>query len=478
MRSHLSPLDAVLLEIEQEDRAAHMQISWAIVFDPLPSGKRPSLEKLREQVQRRIGETSMLRRRLSTPRVDRLSLPVWLPDPDLDVGRLIHHASLPGAGGEKELMDWLGDYSSQRLDRARPLWETTLLEGLEGDRWALVSKIHHCLGDGISGASLVGALLDVEPEPTPAETEKKLAWLVSWFREESTRGVLMRLRGVVGEAARGGVDATVHPQEVPEILSRSRSMAETLIRNELEPAPPTSLNKPIGTSRRPAAVSLPLEDMKRVMRELGGTVNDVVLAVTAGGLRRLFEHRAEEVEYVRIMVPVDLRQASEALTLGSQVSSLFVDLPVSEPDPLARYRKITAATERLRSGNAAAAPVTGIKLAGLTPPLVQTVVARLAYTPRLFNLTIPSAPVSPFTLYALGAPLRRVIPLLPIFSDHALGVVAVSYDDDVFFGLNADRDAVPDLEVMRAGIEEALAELGKLAAGLHMGPENSGVLVE
>ncbi|HMI80189.1 MAG TPA: wax ester/triacylglycerol synthase domain-containing protein, partial [Solirubrobacterales bacterium] len=236
MRSHLSPLDGVFLELEEADDAAHMHVGWALVFDPPPGGERPSLEKLREQVRERLGETSMLRRRLSMPRVGHLALPVWLPDPDFDVGQLIRRASLPRPGGEEELMDWLGDYFSHRLDRTRPLWETTLLEGLEGGRWALVSKLHHCLIDGISGANLVGALLDAEPEPTPEETQKKLAALVSWFGEEATRGVLMRLRGVVGEAASGGVDAGVHPQKVTEILSQSRAMAEKLVRDELAPA--------------------------------------------------------------------------------------------------------------------------------------------------------------------------------------------------------------------------------------------------
>jgi diacylglycerol O-acyltransferase len=463
MRSHLSPLDAVLLELEQEDEAAHMQVGWVAFFDPLPNGERPSLEKLREQVRERIGETSMLRRRLSMPRVNPLSLPVWLPDPDFDVGQLIDRAHLPQPGGEAELTDWLDDYFSRRLDRSRPLWETTLLEGLEGNRWALVSKLHHCLIDGISGANLVAALVDVEPEPTPEETQKKLSVLVSWFREEATRGVLMRLRGVVGEAVGGGVDATLHPHKVREIHLRSRATAETLIRNELTPAPPTSLNQPIGPNRRLATVDLPLADLERVKQELGGTLNDVVLAAIAGGLRRLFEQRGEDVDYVRMMVPVGLRQAGKALTAGNEVSSLFVDLPIAEPEPLVRYHAIAAMTEKLRGDNGSADTDLAAQLAGLPSPLTQTVVARLAFAPHLSNITIASVPVSPFTLYALGAPMQRLTPLIPIFSDHALGVAVVSYDDRVSFGLHADRDAVPDLELVRAGIEETLRELSRVA---------------
>jgi diacylglycerol O-acyltransferase len=460
MRSHLSPLDAVFLELEQEDEAAHLHIGWAMVFDP-PADGRPSLERLREQVRERLGRSSILLRRLSTPRVGLFSLPVWLPDPDLDIGELIRHATLPEPGGEAELTDWLGDYFAQRLDRTRPLWETTLLEGLEGGRWALVSKIHHCLIDGVSGAMVAAALLDGEPEPEEGFTA--LAELIDSLGRESERAVLSRLRGVVGEKISGGIDASLDAQKALSIVSQSRAMAESIAREELTPAPHTSLNGPVGASRRLAAVEVPLEDVKRVKRELGGTTSGVLLAATAGGLRRLFEQREEDVDHVRAMVPVDLRRASESLAGGDKVSSLFVDLAVSEPDPLLRYRKICAAAGALKSGDPLAAPDPAAGLAGLAPSLVQSVIARRSFTPGLFNVTVTNVPAAPTTLYSLGAPLRRAIPLIPIFSGHALGVAVVSYDGTVFFGLNAARDAVPDLDLVRAGIEETLHDLARVA---------------
>ncbi len=458
----LSPLDAAFLELEESDEAAHMHIGWALVFDPPPEGERPSLERLRGQVRERLEALPRFRRRLSSPRVGRLSLPSWEPAPDLDPGELIRRAVLPEPGGEAELMDWLGDFFSHRLDRTRPLWETTLLEGLEGGRWALVTKVHHCLIDGMSGVEVASILLDAEAEPAPGEaTAEAMAKLEG---EEHDLGRVARLRGVVGGAVRGGVAVARHPRGLTSALSQSWAMAETLVRDELHAAPHTSLNESIGATRRFAAVDVPLEDLKRVKRELGGTVNDVALAATAGGLRRLFEARGEDVEHVRAMVPVSLRAASESLALGNKVSSLFVDLAVAEPDPLLRYRKIAAASRELKSGNAVAGTDTVIKLTGLAPPLVQSIVARLMFTPRLFNLTITNVPASPITLYALGAPLRRVVPLVPIFTGHALGVAIVSYDGDVTFGLNADRDAVPDLDAFRSGIEESLAELRQAAA--------------
>jgi diacylglycerol O-acyltransferase len=210
---------------------------------------------------------------------------------------------------------------------------------------------------------------------------------------------------------------------------------------------------------------VPLDDLKLIKQRLGGTVNDVVLAATGGGLRRLFEHRGEGTiaDQVRAMVPVSLRRAGELLALGNRVSSLFVELPVAEPDPLLRYHKTVAAAEELKNGNLAKGAEALVQMAGAAPPVIHGLVARLAFAPRLFNITITNVPGPQATFYALGAPLRRVLPLVPIFAGHAVGVAAVSYDGQLTFGLNADRTRVPDLDVLRNGIEESLDELRQLA---------------
>src|SRR6478672_11291031 len=159
MGDRLTPLDAAFLELEQADESAHMHIGWAMVFDPLPDGGEPSLEALREQTLERLEPLPHFLRRLSSPRVGSFSLPTWDPDPDFDIATHMRHASLPAPGGEAELLEWLGDFYSHRLDRAHPLWETTFLDGLSDGRWALVTKVHHCLIDGMSGASVATALL-------------------------------------------------------------------------------------------------------------------------------------------------------------------------------------------------------------------------------------------------------------------------------------------------------------------------------
>jgi WS/DGAT/MGAT family acyltransferase len=383
-----------------------------------------------------------------------------VPDESFDLGHHLRRARLPAPGGEAELLEWLGDFYSHRLDRAHPLWEMTLVEGLEGGAWAIAAKVHHSLVDGVSGSSVTTAILDAEPEPAPDSLGLLEGLAGAEAPPEAGGGLAARLL----DGARAGADLIRNPRKLGSLFSRSREMAGLLM-DELISAPQTSLNVRIGARRRLDAVSLPLDDLKFVKRELGGTVNDVILAAAAGGLSRLFEQRGERVhdKGVRAMVPVSVRAPSEQLALGNRVSSLFVELPVGEPDPLLRYRKTVAAAEDLKAAGQAAGGETLVELAGMAPPLLHGAVARLAFTPRLFNLTITNVPGPRTTFYAFGAPLRHVIPQVPIFAGHALGIAAVSYDGEVTFGLNADPAKVPDLDVLRDGIEESLRELRRLA---------------
>lgn len=458
MGEHLTPLDTAFLELEEGDDAAHMHIGWATVFEPLPGGGTPTVEQVCELLDERLELLPHFKRRLSSPRTGRLSRPGWEEDASFETANHVRRASLPAPGGEAELLDWLADFYSHRLDRAQPLWEMVVLDGLADGGWAIATKVHHCMVDGISGASVTSAIFDSEPNPEPGS--KGVLEGFAAGSEEGGHGLLGRLAG----GARAGLDVAIHPRKIPELLERSRAMAD-LLRDELVGAPHTSLNVEIGGSRRLATVHVPLDDLKRVKNELGGTVNDVVLAATTGGLRRLFEQRGEELggKRLRAMVPVSLRRASEQLALGNRVSSLFVELPVSEPDPLLRYRKTVAASADLKESEQAGGAEALIELAGAAPPAIHGAVARLAFTPRLFNLTVTNVPGPQATLYAFGAAATRIFPLVPIFAGHAVGVAVVSYDGEVAFGINADRVRVADIDVMRDGIAESLAELSRLA---------------
>jgi len=258
--------------------------------------------------------------------------------------------------------------------------------------------------------------------------------------------------------------AAGHPRRALDVVSQARSLARFIVRDEMVPAPHTSLNVPIGASRRFEFVATSLDDLKAIKSRLGGSVNDVVLAIAAGGLRRLLEARGETLPRrgVRVMVPVNMRGATEMMALGNRVSSLFVELPVAEDDPLGRYRATVEATEELKRSGLAGGAEALVEVAGIAPPAIHAALARMAFTPRLFNLTITNVPGPQTTLYALGAPMRRVIPLVPIFADHAVGFAVVSYDGEVVFGLNGDHGAMADLHVLREGLAESLAELREI----------------
>jgi WS/DGAT/MGAT family acyltransferase len=463
MADHLTPLDAAFLELEDGDESSHMHVGWTLVFDPLPDTGTPGPERVVSLLEERLDLLRHFRLRLSSPRVARFSWPEWVEDPAFDVANHVQRATLPEPGGNAELVGWLGDFYSHRLDRAHPLWEITLLDGLEDGRWALACKVHHCLVDGVSGALVTSVLLDAEPEPAPG-SRGLLDSLPPPPDGDPGAGSPLTL---LARSARSGMGAALHPRRLAAMVERSRALADFIVHDELVAAPPSSLNVEIGATRRMAAVTVSLADLKEVKRSLGGTVNDVVLASCAGGLRRLLRSRGEPLPAagVRAQVPVSMRDASELMALGNRVSSLFVDLPVSARTPRSRYRKTRAAVELLKAGRRREGADAMIDLAGLAPPVLHAALARVSFAPRLFNVTITNVPGPQTTLYAFGAPVRKVIPLVPIFASHSVGIAAVSYDGELTFGLNADRATVPDLDELELGIEDSLSELVELARG-------------
>jgi WS/DGAT/MGAT family acyltransferase len=264
-------------------------------------------------------------------------------------------------------------------------------------------------------------------------------------------------------AAGAGLHAALHPRDA---LERSRALAELIVRDEvLAAAPRTSLNVPIGQGRRFAVVRVPLAELKAIGRGLGGSVNDVVLAACAAGLQRLLLERGESLPArgLRAMVPMNLRDAAGRLELGNRVTSLFVDLPLAVADPRDRLRQIAGATRRLKDSGAARGATTLIDLAALAPPLVvHAALARTEFSRRLFNVTITNVPGPQRPLFAFGAQLREVHPVVPLAADHAVGIAIFSYNGLVTLGLNADRESVPDLHVLAGGIEQGLDELRAL----------------
>lgn len=456
MAEQLSMLDTMFLELEQFDDAAHMHIGAALIFDPLPDGGTPDISVLRDHLRERVGTLPRFTQQLSGPHAGPLKWLTWKPAKGLDTDDHVHHATLPAPGGEVELREWLGDFWSHRLDRHRPLWEMTLLDGLENGRWALATKTHHCLVDGVGSVDIGNVLLDASPEPPPPQAQP------SRGSEEAGghgNGRFWLSPGLVLRGARAGVGAALHPREA---FDRARAAVELVVREEVIGAPRSSLNGPMSGTRLFATVRFDLADVKATRARLGGTVNDVVLALCAGGLRHLLLSRGEVLPDadLRAQVPVNIRSEDKEHALGNELTSLFVELPVTEPDPIARYRRVVERAEQLKSGSQRAGGKTIVELADMGPPLAGALLARSMFGgTRMFNLTITNVRASQQQLYALGAPLVEVLPLVPLFAGHTIGIAVVTYAGRMVFGLNADQMAAPDVGVLAEGIERSHAEL-------------------
>jgi diacylglycerol O-acyltransferase len=447
MFEHVSPLDATFLELEEADPSAHMHIGGVMVFDALPGGGAPTLDAVRALLDERLAAMPRYRQRLSSATTGGLTWPSWQPDEDFDLTHHVRRAALPAPGGDAELCEWAAEFWSHRLDRGRPLWEMVLLERLAGDRWALVSKTHHCMVDGVGSVDVAHLLLDATPVPANAAIPEP--------PEPSQQN---------GGVPAAVVHSVLHPKETAR---RGKALAELLLRNEVRAAPHSSLTRALGKYRRYAFVDVPLDDLKLIKRELGGTVNDVALAATASGLRALLLSRDEEppADGLRAMVPVNVRTTAEQMALGNRITSLFVHLPVAVENPLVRYANVLEDAERLKAGDQALGGSTLVELAGAAPPVLHSTIAQSLFATRLFNVTVTNVPGPQLTLYAFGSPMRQVLGLVPLAAEHAVGVAILSYDGRVSFGVVADRDSVPDIAVVIAGIDAGIRELVGVARG-------------
>ncbi len=462
----LTPLDATFLELEQHEDGATMHIGGALIFEPLSeAGGPPPLDALLELLHERLGRLPRFGMRLSEEHVHGMQRPAWVVDPAFDLSAHVRRAALPAPGGDAEVDDWLGDFWSHRLDRSRPLWEMTLVDGLQDGRWMLATKTHHAMVDGVGSVDIGHILLDAEPHPPPREAAEDAG-------SDDGEAPRSRLPGFVPSAlsaAHGVLDATVgtvvHPRRLLKAGQAAAAMGEVVWKDEVQGARSSTMNVPIGSTRRFVSVPFDLSEVKQVKQGLGGTVNDVVLATCAGALRTLLDHRGEQLDRpLRAMVPVNLRGEDHG-TLGNKVSSLFTELPIGEPDRRRRYDATRAAAGELKSGSAALGASTLISVSGILPPVVHGSIAETLYSTRLCNLTITNVPGPQIRLYALGSQLRRIVPLVPLFKDHAIGIAIISYDGELVFGVNADRASNPDVDVLERGLRDEFAALLALARG-------------
>jgi diacylglycerol O-acyltransferase / wax synthase len=455
----LTALEASLLGSEEPEGVSHMHIGCVVILDAREKGGNPSLAEIRGQTERGLDRLPRLRQRLAYPRFDKLTRPAWRRDLDFDIENHVRRVTLPPPGGEDELLEWVSEFHSQRLVRARPLWEIVMLEGFADERWALALKIHHCVIDGIGGGALVATLLNLQNEQNGDQDELADSTLDPGKRgqqarrddDRDTRGErnLVRPRRRRDSPARGAV-----------VLAKMLLGGKRIVTHR------TSLDAPVGAERHVEVVDTTLDCVNGIRSALGGTVNDVVLAAAATGLRRLFEYRNEKpmADSIRTLVPVNVRSSDDAQTVGVRVSSLYVNLPIGEPDPLIRYRRTVAFTEALKHSDQAARTAHLLTLVNYLPPIAQRFLERRFFPPSLHQLTVSNVPGPPIPQYSLGGRVRRGFLFIPVSSGRAVSVATFSYEGRLTFTIIADRAAVPDLSYIRKGIEESLAELARLAA--------------
>jgi len=448
--------------LAQETPDAHMQIGAVMVFE----GPPPSYEDFANHLRGRLHLVPRFRQKVAFPPLE-TGLPLWVDDPDFNLDYHLRYTALPAPGTEAQLRALVARIYSQALDRARPLWEFWLVQGLEGGRFALISKNHHAVVDGVAGMDLATVVFDLGRVPAAVPHDDR-----AWVPEPEPSPAALAARGVTGvlraplALARRALDAAAGPGAALDAVRDSVEGLADVAWNALNPAPSTPLNVPIGPHRRTLWVRNDLADFKLVKNAFGATVNDVVLAVVTGALRSWL--RAREVATqgleLRALVPVSIRARDEAGVMGNRLAAVRGALPVYIGDPVARLEEVKAAMDGLKESKQALGAEVLTSLQAVAPPAVLAQASRINFTTRLFNLLVTNIPGPQFPLYVLGRRLLDLFPVAFLPKDHALSVAAMSYEGGLDFGLLADYDAVPDLDDLGTYLQESLAELVAAAA--------------
>src|SRR5215208_1662525 len=444
----LTGLDASFLALEED--GAHMHVGSVLLFE----GVAPTYDEFITQLERRLALVPRYRQKLAFPPLVQ-SRPVWIDDPYFNIAYHVRHTALPEPAREHELRRLAGRVFAQRLDRAKPLWELWLVDRVDGDRFAIVAKTHHCLVDGISGVEITTVLFDLDADPP--EQPLPEPWIP---RPEPTSATLLadavaERAATPLELARAAVGVVAHPQHALAAGRVALGGLAAITQAGLAAAPRSPLNVRIGPHRRFAWVHADLGRIKEIKNALGGTVNDVVLTLVTGALRSHFlTHGYDTEQDLKAMVPVSVRADSERGALGNKVSTIYAPLPIGVEDPIARFRAVHEAMRGLKeSGQAVGAEVI-TSLADFAPPTILSQAARLQAVQRFFNLTVTNVPGPQFPLFLLGRRLCRVYPQVPLAENCALGIAIMSYDGQIDFGLIADYDALPDLDALADALRE------------------------
>jgi diacylglycerol O-acyltransferase / wax synthase len=470
----LTGLDASFLHLE--DATSHMHVAGVMIFE----GSPPPYEELLAAIESRLGLVPRYRQRLAFVPFNQ-GRPKWVDDPHLNLRYHVRSTALPAPGSEQQLRELAGRVFSQQLDRDKPLWEIWLVDGLEGDRFAMLSKTHHALVDGISGVDIMSVLFDTSPEPAaPADTGDR--WLPRPLPSSAQLlgEALVERATVPAEIARSIRAVLRGPRIVAEGLRDAAVGVGAMAWAGLNPAPSSPYNKSIGPHRRFTWVRVNLADVKAIKNELGGTVNDVVLATIAGALGKHLRRRGQNTDGLELkaMVPVSVRADVERGALGNRVAAMMAPLPVWCQDPVARLDIVREELKGLKSGGQAVGAQVLTQLSGFAPATVMGQASRVMARQRFFNVVVTNVPGPQIPLYLAGKRMTDTFPMVPLAKNQALGVALLSYAGRINFGLVGDFDLMWDLDDFTEDVRESLAELAAEAGvELTAEPETSGQAV-
>ncbi|HEX4735328.1 MAG TPA: wax ester/triacylglycerol synthase family O-acyltransferase [Thermoleophilaceae bacterium] len=456
----LTALDSSFLHLE-DNQPSHMHVASVTIFE----GPAPDYQEFVDGIAARLHLVPRYRQKLAFIPFGQ-GRPKWVDDPTFNISYHVRATALPPPGGEEQLRTLAGRVFAQRLDRDKPLWEVWLVEGLDDNRFALLSKVHHALVDGVSGADLMTVLFDVGREPAvpPESTEK---WQPRPLPSSSQ---------LLGEAL---LERSTEPTEIARSVRAAFRGPRQFLRNGLEaaggltalargtlrPAPASPYNGSIGPHRRFTWVRVRLGDVKAIKDSLGGTVNDVVLATVTGAVRRHLHSRGVSTQdlTLRAMVPVSVRSDLEQGALGNRVAAMMAPLPVWCENPTVRLDVVSDAMRNLKSSGQAVGAEVLTRIGGFAPPTIMAQATRIGARQRAFNLVVTNVPGPQFPLYVQGHELLDVFPMVPLAPNQRLGIALMSYNGAINFGLIGDYDSMPDLEDFARRLAESLEELAEAA---------------
>jgi WS/DGAT/MGAT family acyltransferase len=460
----LTSVDAAFLT--QEHEGSHMHIGAVMIF----GGPPPKRDEFLDHIESRLHLVPRYRQKLAFPRLE-MGRPLWVDDPRFNIGYHVRYSALPAPGSLEQLRLMAARVASQRLDRSKPLWEIWVVEGLQDGRFAILNKTHHCLVDGVSGVDITTVLFDMEREPAE-RAEPAEEWLPE--PEPSEADIVAEgLRGLVETPLRlaGRAAAAIsNPRRSLDTAVEAAEGIGEVLWGLVNPAPQTPLNQPIGPHRRLAWAGMELDELKAVKNALGGTVNDVFLAVMSGALARWLRSRGVRTEGLELRgcVPVSVRTEDEQGTLGNRITMMTAPLPVYADDPGERLRIVSEAMMGVKDSKQAIGAEVIANLEEFQPPTIFARASRLHFSNRIYNLLVTNVPGPQFPLYLLGRELDELVPIAFLAPNQTLAVAIMSYNGKVNVSLIADYDAMPDLDDLAGYVSDCVGEFREAAESKRM----------